>query len=52
MGKAFDATGSYTTLLIALAASQFGAAMLMLLMPSYDRHALPHPAAAPSETLT
>ena len=37
MGRAFDATGSYTTLLTRLAIGTFLIAALMLLMPGYDR---------------
>ena len=37
MGRAFDATGSYTTLLTELAIGTFLIAALMLLMPAYDR---------------
>jgi cyanate permease len=37
MGRAFDATGSYTTLLTQLAVGTFLVAALMLLMPRYDR---------------
>jgi MFS family permease len=36
MGRAFDATGSYETLLARLAMGTLGVATLMLLMPSYD----------------
>jgi predicted MFS family arabinose efflux permease len=35
MGRAFDATGSYQTLLVVLGAGALGAASLMLLMPGY-----------------
>jgi MFS family permease len=37
MGRAFDATGSYTTLLTQLAIGTFLIAALMLLMPGYER---------------
>lgn len=37
MGRAFDATGSYTALLTQLAIGTFLIAALMLLMPGYDR---------------
>lgn len=37
MGRAFDATGSYTTLLTQIAVGTFLIAALMLLMPGYDR---------------
>lgn len=37
MGRAFDATGSYTTLLVQLAIGTFLIAALMLLMPGYDK---------------
>jgi predicted MFS family arabinose efflux permease len=37
MGRAFDATGSYTALLTQLAIGTFAIAALMLLMPGYDR---------------
>jgi MFS family permease len=37
MGRAFDATGSYTTLLTQLAIGTFLIAALMLLMPGYHR---------------
>jgi predicted MFS family arabinose efflux permease len=37
MGRAFDATGSYTTLLTQLAAGTFLIAALMLLMPAYPQ---------------
>lgn len=37
MGRAFDATGSYTTLLTQLAAGTFFIAALMLLMPAYPQ---------------
>jgi predicted MFS family arabinose efflux permease len=37
MGRAFDATGSYTTLLTQLAVGTFLIAALMLLMPRYER---------------
>ena len=36
MGRAFDATGSYETLLVTLALMTIGVAALMLLMPRYD----------------
>jgi predicted MFS family arabinose efflux permease len=39
MGRAFDATGSYTTLLTQLAAGTVLIAALMLLMPAYPRRA-------------
>jgi MFS family permease len=45
MGRAFDATGSYTTLLTQLAIGTFLIAALMLLMPGYDRAFRPSPAA-------
>jgi MFS family permease len=35
MGRAFDATGSYETLLVTLAAATLGVAALMLLLPRY-----------------
>ena len=35
MGRAFDATGSYETLLARLAAATLGVAGLMLLLPRY-----------------
>jgi MFS family permease len=41
MGKAFDATHSYETLLTALALSAFAAAVLMLLLPPYERSRSP-----------
>jgi MFS family permease len=37
MGKAFDATGSYTSLLTLLAGATLGAAGLLLLLPGYPR---------------
>jgi MFS family permease len=37
MGRAFDATGSYTALLTQLALGTFLIGALMLLMPGYDR---------------
>ena len=37
MGRAFDATGSYTTLLTELAIGTFLIAALLLLMPGYER---------------
>jgi cyanate permease len=37
MGRAFDATGSYTALLTQLAIGTFMIAALLLLMPGYDR---------------
>jgi MFS family permease len=37
MGRAFDATGSYTTLLTQLALGTFFIAALLLLMPGYER---------------
>jgi MFS family permease len=37
MGRAFDATGSYTALLTQIAIGTFLIAALMLLMPGYDR---------------
>jgi predicted MFS family arabinose efflux permease len=37
MGRAFDATGSYATLLTQLAVGTFVIAALMLLMPGYER---------------
>jgi hypothetical protein len=37
MGRAFDATGSYTTLLTQLALGTMLIAALMLLMPGYER---------------
>jgi len=36
MGKAFDATGSYETLLVTLAIGTFSVGALMLLMPAYE----------------
>ena len=36
MGRAFDLTGSYTTLLMALAAATLAVATLMLLLPRYE----------------
>ena len=47
MGRAFDATGSYTTLLTELALGTFLIAALMLLMPRYE-HALARRAPEPS----
>jgi predicted MFS family arabinose efflux permease len=47
MGRAFDATGSYTALLTQLALGTFLIAALMLLMPGYDR-AFTRPAPAAS----
>lgn len=44
MGQAFDATGSYETLLVALAAATVGVAVLMLFMPRYESPVAPHPA--------
>lgn len=41
MGRAFDATGSYTTLLTQLAVGTFVIAALMLLMPGYAAAARP-----------
>jgi MFS family permease len=46
MGRAFDATGSYSTLLTQLAVGTFLMAALMLLMPGYDRAF--RPAASPA----
>ena len=37
MGRAFDATGSYSALLTQLAVGTFLIAALMLLMPRYER---------------
>ena len=42
MGKAFDATGSYQTLLMELAALTAVASALMLLIPHYTKVAYPH----------
>ena len=42
MGKAFDATGSYETLLVVLAVFVAGAGTLMLLMPAYQSLPAPH----------
>jgi MFS family permease len=47
MGRAFDATGSYTALLTQIAIGTFLIAALMLLMPGYER-AFRSPAAEPS----
>ena len=47
MGRAFDATGSYTTLLTQLALGTFLIAALMLLMPPYE-HARARRALEPS----
>jgi MFS family permease len=41
MGRAFDATGSYTSLLTQLAIGTFLIAALMLLMPGYPKAAVP-----------
>jgi len=41
MGKAFDATGSYQTLLMELAGSTAVASMLFLLVPGYATDAVP-----------
>jgi MFS family permease len=46
MGKAFDATGSYEGLLVALAISTFAVGALMLLMPAYEPRSLPQPVPA------
>jgi cyanate permease len=40
MGKAFDATGSYASLLTLLSGSTLGAAGLLLLLPGYPRASL------------
>jgi MFS family permease len=47
MGRAFDATGSYTTLLTQLAVGTFVIAALMLLMPGYQRAFTQGPSEAP-----
>lgn len=44
MGKAFDATGSYETLLTQLAVVMFGVAALMLFAPRYSSHDASRPA--------
>jgi MFS family permease len=44
MGRAYDATRSYETLLVILAVATLGAAALMLLMPRY--HSPPAPGAS------
>jgi hypothetical protein len=44
MGRAFDATGSYETLLVQLAVSTLAVAGLMLLLPAYRRAVAPAPA--------
>jgi MFS family permease len=41
MGKAFDATGSYEALLVALAIGTFSVGALMLLMPAYEPRSAP-----------
>jgi cyanate permease len=37
MGKTFDATGSYVSLLTLLSATTLGAAGMLLLLPKYPR---------------
>ena len=48
MGRAFDVTGSYTTLLTQLAVGTFLVAALLLLMPGYAQPFSPAPEALPS----
>jgi predicted MFS family arabinose efflux permease len=52
MGRAFDATGSYQTLLVTLAAATLAVAALMLLLPRYRDDLLPVAAGVPRQAAT
>ena len=52
MGRAFDATGSYQTLLVTLAAATVAVAALMLLLPRYRDDLMPAPAGAARQAAT
>jgi predicted MFS family arabinose efflux permease len=52
MGRAFDATGSYQTLLVTLAAATLAVAALMLLLPGYRDDLRTAPAGAPRQAAT
>jgi hypothetical protein len=43
MGRVFDATGSYATLLLVLAAQTLPAAVLALFLPAYPDGGVAHP---------